>query len=138
MKSALSSPWLALAACLASSLGWSAEVVYINTADAVTLARDLKGVGDTRARAIVAHRAEHGPFKSADELTLVKGIGPRVVEQNRTVIRVDRVSRATPSGAVPAMLSAPATQLRSRLPAGPAAAPARPASAAGVRPRAGG
>jgi competence protein ComEA len=78
-----------------------AEPVNINTADAATLARELKGVGEARAQAIVEHRARHGAFRSADELALVKGIGQKVVEQNRANIRVERAARATP-GAQPA------------------------------------
>ena len=72
----------------------AAEPVNINTADAATLSRELKGVGETRARAIVEHRTQHGPFRSVDELALVKGIGPKVIEQNRANLRVDRAPRA--------------------------------------------
>jgi len=80
-----------------------AEPVNINTADAATLARELKGVGDTRAQAIVEHRAQHGPFRSVDELALVKGIGPKVIEQNRANLRIDRSPRSVaPAGAAPA------------------------------------
>lgn len=67
------------------------RVVNINTADAATLARELTGVGETRAAAIVAYRSKNGPFRSIEELTLVKGIGPRVIEQNRAILRVDPV-----------------------------------------------
>jgi competence protein ComEA len=80
-----------------------ADPVDINTADAATLSRELKGVGETRARAIVDHRAQHGPFRSVDELALVKGIGPRVIEQNRANLRVDRTPRAArPAAGAPA------------------------------------
>ncbi len=63
--------------------------VNINTADAATLQRELKGVGAKRAQAIVDYRKAHGPFKSADELALVKGIGPAAINKNRADIRVD-------------------------------------------------
>ncbi len=83
-----------------------AEPVNINTADAATLARELKGVGETRAQAIVEHRSQHGPFRSIEELSLVKGIGPKVIEQNRANLRVERAAaRAAsplPRQAVPA------------------------------------
>ncbi len=62
--------------------------VDINRADAETLAATLNGVGEARARAIVAYRTQHGPFRSADELTRVKGIGERMLEKNRALIRV--------------------------------------------------
>lgn len=67
-----------------------ADPVNINTADAATLDRELKGIGPSRASAIVAYRTAHGPFKSIDELTLVEGIGQKVIDQNREVLRVER------------------------------------------------
>jgi competence protein ComEA len=63
--------------------------VNINTADAATLARELTGIGLKRAQAIVDYRQKHGPFRSADELGLVKGIGPAAIAKNREHIRVD-------------------------------------------------
>ena len=63
--------------------------VNINTADASTLARELNGVGIKLAQAIVDYRQKHGDFKSADELTLVKGIGPAAIARNRESIRVE-------------------------------------------------
>lgn len=63
--------------------------VNINTADAATLSRELRGIGAKRAQAIVDYRKAHGPFRSADELALVKGIGPAAINKNRADIRVD-------------------------------------------------
>ncbi len=65
-----------------------ADPVDINTADAATLSKSLKGVGMAKAEAIVEYRKKHGPFKNADELSLVKGIGERTVDLNRDDIRV--------------------------------------------------
>lgn len=65
-----------------------AEIVNINTADAQTIAKNIQGVGFKRAQAIVNFREEHGPFKSVDELTQVKGIGLKLVDQNRVNLRV--------------------------------------------------
>lgn len=90
-----------------------AAQVNINTADAATLARELKGVGVKRAQAIVEYREKHGPFKSADELALVKGIGQAAISKNRELIVVE--AKGAPS-ARPA-----ATPARS------SATPARPA-----------
>ncbi len=73
--------------------GLHAEVVNINTADAATLSRALVGIGEVRAQAIVAHRTQNGPFRSADDLALVKGIGPKVIERNRANIRVELALR---------------------------------------------
>jgi len=62
--------------------------VNVNTADAATISAELKGVGLAKAQAIVEYRKKHGPFRSADDLSLVKGIGERTVEINRTDIKV--------------------------------------------------
>jgi competence protein ComEA len=62
--------------------------VNVNTADAQTISESLQGVGLSKARAIVEYRQKHGPFRSADDLSLVKGIGERTVELNRENILV--------------------------------------------------
>ncbi len=62
--------------------------VNVNTADAETISAELKGVGLAKAQAIVDYRKKHGPFRSADDLSLVKGIGERTVEINRSDIQV--------------------------------------------------
>lgn len=41
----------------------------------------VKGIGDTRAKNIVAYREEHGPFNSVEELKEVDGIGDTLYEQ---------------------------------------------------------
>ena len=60
--------------------------VNVNTADAETISAELKGVGITKALAIVEFREANGPFKSPEDLTMVKGIGERTVEINREFI----------------------------------------------------
>jgi len=79
----------------ASTAGVHAGPVSINTADAATLARELKGIGLKRAQSIVDYRVKNGPFKSADELALVKGIGKAAIDRNRTDIRIDGVKAVT-------------------------------------------
>ena len=79
----------ALALLTASTLVLAGPV-NINTADAETISAELKGVGLTKARAIVEYRKKHGPFRSADDLSLVKGIGERTVELNRSDIVVTK------------------------------------------------
>ena len=71
-----------------SALTVAADVVDINSADAATLIKVLKGVGPDKASAIIAYRQEHGPFKNAYQLTEVKGIGKKLVDMNRDVIMV--------------------------------------------------
>ena len=75
-----------------STLWWSAAwagPVNINTANAETLSAELNGVGMARALAIVEYRERHGPFRSADELANVSGIGQRTLDLNRQFILVD-------------------------------------------------
>jgi competence protein ComEA len=43
----------------------------------------LPGVGPALADAILAHRSQHGPFRSADDLAGVSGVGPRTLEHLR-------------------------------------------------------
>jgi competence protein ComEA len=71
----------------------AAEPVDVNTADAETISKSLKGVGMSKAEAIIEYRKKHGPFKNADELTLVKGIGERTIELNRADIKVGSVEQ---------------------------------------------
>lgn len=72
-----------LSSLLFASTLWAAQAVNINTADAEALAEALTGVGQSKAAAIVAYREAHGPFKDADELVNVKGIGLNTVNNNR-------------------------------------------------------
>ena len=61
----------------------AAGAVDINAADAETLARELNGVGASKAMAIIEYRQANGPFASVESLSEVKGIGPRLLEINR-------------------------------------------------------
>ncbi|MEY2580972.1 MAG: competence protein ComEA [Ilumatobacteraceae bacterium] len=48
----------------------------------------LPGVGPATAAAIVAHREQHGPFQSVDELGDVRGIGPSKLDALRGLVTV--------------------------------------------------
>jgi competence protein ComEA len=63
------------------------QVVDINKADVETLVL-LKGVGEKRAKAIVAYRELHGEFNTIDDLLNVKGIGEQMLEHNRARIKL--------------------------------------------------
>ncbi len=85
---------LTLALVFSPALALAAGV-DINTADAETLATAIDGVGIKKASAIVYYRSQHGPFKSIDELTLVEGIGPGIVEKNRSILTAKTAPNTT-------------------------------------------
>ena len=47
----------------------------------------LPGIGPVLARRIVEHRRIHGGFRHVDELLLVPGIGPRLLERLRPYLK---------------------------------------------------
>ncbi|MCU0091716.1 helix-hairpin-helix domain-containing protein [Pseudomonas koreensis] len=61
----------------------------LNEADAATLQKELAGVGEAKAKAIVAYRETNGPFASVDELLEVKGIGKAILDRNRDKLEVN-------------------------------------------------
>ena len=67
-----------------------AETVDINSADAATLAKQINGIGQSKAQSIVDYRDQHGPFKSVDDLVLVRGIGAKTVVKNRDKLSVSQ------------------------------------------------
>lgn len=84
-------------------LSFAATPVNINKADAATIAQSLDGIGESKAQAIVAWREANGPFKTADDLAQVKGIGPATLERNRAAILLtDTVADAAATPAKPA------------------------------------
>ena len=63
--------------------------VNVNSADAKTLARELQGVGMAKAEAIISYREKNGPFKSADDLAKVKGLGKKLIDQNKSNLKFE-------------------------------------------------
>lgn len=53
--------------------------IDLNRADAQQLMQ-LPGIGEVKAAAILAYRAEHGAFRTVEELDGVRGISARMVE----------------------------------------------------------
>jgi competence protein ComEA len=66
--------------------GGLSGVVNINTATVEEL-QLLPGIGEARAKAVIALRKQNGGFKSVDELTQVKGIGETAMERLRPYVR---------------------------------------------------
>lgn len=72
-------------------------LVNINTADAEEL-ETLTGIGPSLAQAILDYRAEHGAFRSAEDLLLVKGIGEAKLEGFRAEITLTEEEHNEDSG----------------------------------------
>ena len=70
----------AIAALTFSSLTF-ASPVNINTATASEISEALSGIGMVKAQAIVDFRATNGLFSSADQITMVNGIGDSTYEK---------------------------------------------------------
>ena len=81
---------IAVGLFLVAMVATAADRINLNRADAETLAAEISGIGPAKAEAIVAFREAHGPFKSVDDLLLVRGIGEATLKKNR-----DRLSAAT-------------------------------------------
>lgn len=64
------------------------SVININTATAAELEL-LPGIGPALAARIIEHREKYGAFRSVDELDRVKGIGPKILERVRSLVRVE-------------------------------------------------
>ena len=70
----------AITAFTFSSLSF-ASPVNINTATASEIADSLQGIGMVKAQAIVDFRSANGLFSSADQITMVNGIGDSTYEK---------------------------------------------------------
>jgi len=64
------------------------KTVNINTADVKSL-MTLPGVGELRARTIIAYREKNGPFSSPEQLKKVSGIGEKTFEKLKSKISVN-------------------------------------------------
>jgi competence protein ComEA len=58
------------------------NIVNLNTASVQELCT-LVGIGEVKAKAIIAWRQENGSFNSIEDFTCVKGIGEKTLEKNR-------------------------------------------------------
>ncbi len=76
------------------------QKVDINTANAQTLARVLKGIGPKKAAAIVVFRKKNGPFKAISDLDKVRGIGKKIIEKNKgkIILSKPKVSKKSSKG----------------------------------------
>ena len=59
------------------------DKISLNQANVQQL-QSLNGVGEKKALAIVEYREKNGGFKTVEEITNIKGIGPKLLEKNKS------------------------------------------------------
>jgi len=74
------------------------EIVNINKANASALAAYLKGVGPSKAEAIVGYRKSNGSFKKIDDLKNVPGIGDETFKNMKKNVSTSRGISVAPKG----------------------------------------
>ncbi|MGH1540594.1 MAG: ComEA family DNA-binding protein [Arenicella sp.] len=62
--------------------------VNINNADAEMIADALNGIGQKTAEKIIDYRKANGPFKSADDLLNIQGIGEKKLAKIREDVKL--------------------------------------------------
>ena len=77
------------------SLGLSAEPVNVNSASAEEIAAALKGVGMSKATAIVEDHENNGDFTSVEQLLDAKGIGMKTLDGFRADVLLSDDTNAT-------------------------------------------
>ncbi len=78
---------LLLVIALVAGINFAFAAVNINTASVQELDA-VKGIGPSKAKAIVDYRTKNGPFKSVDDLKQVKGFGAKSVAKLRSELSV--------------------------------------------------
>jgi len=63
------------------------SIVYLNNSSLEQLVT-LKGIGHKKAQAIISYREQIGAFKSVTELTEIKGIGNKVLSDNKSRLQI--------------------------------------------------
>src|SRR5579862_3546988 len=76
-----------------------AHPIDINSASSAQL-QEVPGIGPATADKILQMRKSYGAFKSVDDLTAIRGIGPKRLEKMRKYLTVGKTaSQSKPAGA---------------------------------------
>ena len=80
--------WLILTLCMLFFWAIPAlAAININTADLSTL-QSIPGIGTAKAKAIIDYRSINGNFQAIEELTNIRGISDKLLEQIRDMIEI--------------------------------------------------
>jgi competence protein ComEA len=63
------------------------QTVNINKSNVSELIT-LKGIGESKARAIINYRQKFGSFKSVSELSEVNGVGTKIINDNKSLLTI--------------------------------------------------
>ena len=91
---------LLLAAALALACELACAAVNLNTATKDELVA-LPGIGPAKAQAILDYRAQHGGFKTVEELKDVKGIGAKRFERLKGELTITKTAARGADGKGP-------------------------------------
>ncbi len=88
----LAAGWLPAVSVAAEEEKKPEKRVNLNSAPASELAK-LPGIGEVIAQRIIRHREKSGPFRSVDELLVVRGISRKKLEILRPLVTVEKEPR---------------------------------------------
>ncbi|WP_027357823.1 ComEA family DNA-binding protein [Desulforegula conservatrix] len=108
---------LAIGFFLFASPLFAMNKININKATVQEL-EQLKGVGPKIAQKIIDYRDKNGPFKKPEDITLVQGVGPKILETNKDTIVVSDDAQVKPAEG-----TAPPAAVQKSVPAAPEKAP---------------
>ncbi|MBY4676022.1 ComEA family DNA-binding protein [Marinobacterium arenosum] len=76
-----------------ANLSWAQPPIDLNSATVEQLTA-LRGIGPSKAQAIVQYRTEHGAFTSIEQLLEVKGVGRSILTKNEGMLQLGQQSNA--------------------------------------------
>jgi competence protein ComEA len=87
---------LSIFVALMMMVGTASFAVDLNKATQAEL-EALKGIGEVKAKAIIDYRTKNGPFKSADDLDKVKGVGKGIIAKIGGDVTIDGKALGVPT-----------------------------------------
>ena len=88
---------------LAVSMLGLARSVDLNTASAAEIAKHLYGIGLAKAQKTIEYRQQFGLIATPEELLVIKGIGEKTLEKNRSRMIMRLIQPAAPRNPEPGL-----------------------------------